>query len=29
VRLKFPAQTVKSIQRMENEGGPARDDDVA
>jgi transcriptional regulator with XRE-family HTH domain len=28
VRLKFSSQTVKSIQRLENEGGPARDDDV-
>lgn len=28
VRLKFPRNDVKSIRRMENEGGPVGDDDV-
>ncbi|MGE3990138.1 helix-turn-helix domain-containing protein [Pseudorhodoplanes sp.] len=28
VRLKFSRQDVKQISRLENEGGPAADDDV-
>ena len=28
VRLKFTRQEVRSIRRMENEGGPVGDDDV-
>lgn len=28
VRLKFSRQDVKQLSRLENEGGPARDDDV-
>lgn len=29
VRLKFPAQIVKRIDILENEGGPVREDNVA